>query len=380
MAISAPKLVMLDTATLNALAASPRALPQRELLQVFRAGDWIPYVTWHHLEEFFCHANLGVFRARVELLFNLPHLAFIRQGRASPGEPFAGTVLDIRDYEVSLLLKHPSAPYADVISDVWPLARGGFSTGEAFVNENLRWWEFFHAVLAIPTRLRKEEVANLTHFPTTNIKELLPPPGKSGKPLSAQASAKHFARMAEQLAKRVRASGDCRHVDPRAAAHQLMREAYEESLPLVKPGEDFMDAMLRRDGVSRDRLPRAATVEDMGYEAVFVAQMGVNARRLLVSHADLVKAVRREHLPSWVIWEAVDRRMKQMPRAEIGNVNDRYILGFAPYVEVLNVDKRVADLLRQAATGHTLLRAVYDRVPTGRGLAGLIAHLNAFPT
>ena len=25
-----------------------------------RCGDWLPDVTWHRVEELFCHANLGV--------------------------------------------------------------------------------------------------------------------------------------------------------------------------------------------------------------------------------------------------------------------------------------------------------------------------------
>ena len=50
-------------------------------------------------------------------------------------------------------------------------------------------------------------------------------------------------------------------------------------------------------------------------------------------------------------------------------------LSFGPYVEVLNVDKRIADILRQAARDHPLLQQVYARVPKGRGLRGLMDHL-----
>ena len=36
-----------------------------------------------------------------------------------------------------------------------------------------------------------------------------------------------------------------------------------------------------------------------------------------------------------VILEAVDRRMKRMEKAEIGNINDKHILNFGPYVDVV---------------------------------------------
>src|ERR1039458_7078643 len=91
--------------------------------------------------------------------------------------------------------------------------------------------------------------------------------------------------------------------------------------------------MLKRDGVSRDRLPKNPTWEDEGYEAIFVAQLGVHARRLLRNKEELLQLVRKEQIPAWVIWEAVDRRMKRMERAEIGNVNDKHILNFGPRSE-----------------------------------------------
>jgi hypothetical protein len=94
-----------------------------------------------------------------------------------------------------------------------------------------------------------------------------------------------------------------------------------------------------------------------------------------VSQAQLAARLRKEQIPSWLVWEQVDRRMKQLPRAEIGNVNDKHIVGFGLYVDVLNADKRVAEFLRQAGGHHALIHQVYLRVPVGRGLSGLIERL-----
>lgn len=327
------------------------------------------------MEELVSHANVDVFQTRVDLRFSLPYLTFSKNAGHVPGEPFAGCVADVRHFEIAFLMAHPGASHQVVIDAVWLFVRGGFASGEQFVRENMDWWRFFRRFLAKHTRLRKEDVANVTHFPTTDPKEALPPKGQSATLLSVEASEKHFERLASALAARISESGDSRNLDPKTTASNLMREAFEETLPLRSAGPGFMDAMLERDSVSRDRLPPSPTVEDMCYEAVFVAQMGVSARRLLVSRDQLVRLVRKEHLPSWLIWEQVDRRMKQFKRAEIGNVNDKYMLSFGPYVDVLNVDKRIAELLRQAAGESTLLNQIYRRVPTGRGLAGLIDRL-----
>jgi hypothetical protein len=103
--------------------------------------------------------------------------------------------------------------------------------------------------------------------------------------------------------------------------------------------------------------------------------MRVTAAGFSVFQVPLAAHLRKEQIPSWVVWEQVHRRMKQLPRAEIGNVNDQHIVGFGLYVDVLNVDKRIAELLRQAGGHHALLQQVYRRVPLDRGLAGLIQRL-----
>jgi hypothetical protein len=76
-----------------------------------------------------------------------------------------------------------------------------------------------------------------------------------------------------------------------------------------------------------------------------------------------------------IIWHEVDCRLTQLPRAEVGNINDKHILAFSPYVDAVNVDKRIADMLRQAARHQPLLSMVYDRIPKRRGIPGLVEHL-----
>lgn len=372
MSILAPKLAMLDTGTIAQAVASPGDLHVKELRTGLRSGEWIPYVTWHHLEELVSHENNDVVRRRFEFFEGLPHVAYLKQTREGPN---VGAAMDVRDCEIAYLADHPGASHADVIQVVWPEVRSGFCTGGEFIAANLEWWLFFRAFCADQTRLQKEEIANVTQFPTTDITERLPDKGRSPPTNSIQESRRQFARMTGKLKRQIEAHGDCRHLDPEAIALKLMREAYQDSVSLVENGGDHVEAMLKRDGVSRDRLPKNPTWEDEGYEAIFVAQLGVHARRLLRNKEELLRLVRKEQIPAWVIWEAVDRRMKRMERAEIGNVNDKHILNFGPYVDVVNVDKRIADLLRQASSAHPLLGELYQKVPKRRGLKGLVEHL-----
>ena len=89
----------------------------------------------------------------------------------------------------------------------------------------------------------------------------------------------------------------------------------------------------------------------------------------------LLEAIRKEQLPFWSIWEELDRGIGAQHRAEIGNINDAHIVEFGPYVDLLNVDKRIADVLRRTAQHNPLLRKVYERVPSERGIKGVLSAL-----
>src|SRR5260370_38414234 len=100
--------------------------------------------------------------------------------------------------------------------------------------------------------------------------------------------------------------------------------------------------------------------------------MEIDAEQLLRRKVELVGDIRKEAMPSWIVWQEIDRRIRNLKRAEIGNLNDKHIPAFGLYVDVLNVDKRIAEILRQAAKNHTLLRQVYDSVPEKRGFSELL--------
>ena len=82
MAIANPRFVMLDTATINHAADKPHDAQARELVSILDSGEWIPFITYHHLEEIACHANDDVFKRRFDFLSGLPHIAYLRKPTA----------------------------------------------------------------------------------------------------------------------------------------------------------------------------------------------------------------------------------------------------------------------------------------------------------
>ena len=370
--ITDPRFAVLDTASISNAAANPHDLAVKELTGIFRAGNWVPFVTYHLLEEIACHEGDDVFEMRIDFLAQLPWIAYLRQPEQSPD---VGSILDLRSYEIDFLDSHPGATHEDVVDAIRPKIRSGFCSGQDFVANNLEWWRFFRERFADHVRRRKAHVANLTHFPMADQNErFFSSPGRGRVRLKEEAK-KKFEEMAGLLERRIRQDGDCRNIDPAIVAARFMQESFETIRFPGPTGDRFLEQLLENFGIRLDRLPRNPRNEDVGYEGIFVAQMEIHAEQLLRNKAELLETIRKEEIPSWVVWQEIDRRIKNLKKAEIGNLNDKHIPAFGLYVDVLNVDKRIAEILRQAANDHPLLRRVYATVPKKRGFSGMLDSL-----
>lgn len=80
-------------------------------------------------------------------------------------------------------------------------------------------------------------------------------------------------------------------------------------------------------------------------------------------------------IPSWIVWREVDRAMKNFPKAAASNLNDKSIIPFALYVDGLECDKRVRDLVKQATKRHALLGVVAKKLLGRTSYASLMQQL-----
>jgi len=60
-------------------------------------------------------------------------------------------------------------------------------------------------------------------------------------------------------------------------------------------------------------------------------------------------------------------------------MHDKYAASFGLYVDILNVDKRIADIIRQAARTYPLFKILHERIPKRRGFDGLVLALRQKP-
>src|SRR6266550_4433011 len=108
-----PKLISLDTASWGNLARDKdRDVAAREVITRLSAGDVIPFLSWHHVAELTHHGSEKVFNQRVALFRSLPFIAFLKQ---SQEKAYIGSVIDLRNAEISEAFRDPAAEHATII-------------------------------------------------------------------------------------------------------------------------------------------------------------------------------------------------------------------------------------------------------------------------
>src|ERR1700747_284428 len=86
-----------------------------------------------------------------------------------------------------------------------------------------------------------------------------------------------------------------------------------------KSVDPFFDAIVHRYPIDLSRLPKEATMEELGYEIIFFIKMSVLEQRLGLPERAIYSVIRQEMLPSWRIWRGLKRAI-QTPKAAGSNM------------------------------------------------------------
>jgi hypothetical protein len=370
-----PKAVCLDTATWGNLGRdSTENRDAQAALKRLQDGRIVPFLTWHHIAELLHHEDDDTVRRRISLLKTLPFVGFLRQPEP---HAYVGSILDLRDAEIDCLLSNPALPHLEVINRARPHITNGFESGSQFCSDNEDWWWFYRKHLVPDVLRRQAEISALTHFPNADLSEqvLDTPRQYYIRPIEeAQAT---FARMAKQLSSRLTRDVKKPLANPDRLATELMREAYEEGLAVYDSSGAGIDSLFKVYDVERSRIPRRATVGDIGEEAVFIKQLSIHERRRDLPANSLRQIIRKEMLPSWLVWRDMDRAIKELRKAESGNLNDKLIVPFGLYIDGIQVDKRMRHYVDQNARKSELLAIIKDRLIRGSSYVDLARDLDS---
>ena len=373
MFLDPPKVVCLDTSAWGNLARDVATNTHaRRAIELLQDGRIIPFLTWHHMTELMNHGNDEVVASRLRLLRLLKFVAFHRQPEV---QGLIGSIVEVRDAEIAALLENSELTHSELIQRVRPIITNGFTSGEDFCRASEEWWMYYRDHFSQDEQRRQAETAALTHFPSTDMDQVVSDePGKY-EARSAEDAAWHFSQLAENLAIRLKQDVKKPLPNPDALAFELMRGSYELGKELYGSGKLCIDELLNQCGVDRKRLPAKMTVDDIEDEVVFISELSGHERRLGLPSGSLRHAVRKEMLPSWLVWRDMDRAIHGLPKAETGNVNDKMILGFGLYVDHIQLDKRIRHYVTQLSPKSELFSLINSRLLAGGDHASLVREL-----
>jgi len=279
-----PRFVCLDSSTWGLLAKEiTHDSSAARVLSLLNEGTVVPFFTDHHVLEIAQHENDDKFKRRIALLRSLRFLAFHRLNEEQAN---VGSMLDLRELEIVEILKNPDISFEALIPKVREKLINGFVSGEEFCAMNEEWWALYRRDFAPYMRAHSAEIASVTHLQMANLNEKIPAPGtlklrpKSEVLKILKSAARSVAENLRNVGDEILRDPTKRLKSPEEVSKDFHAEVYEENLSLYDiPGDPF-DNMLAKVGVSRSRLPRNATIADVGYEAIFVKTMGKHEQRL----------------------------------------------------------------------------------------------------
>jgi hypothetical protein len=372
MSILRPKTVSLDTSTWG-LLAKEQSLEARHIRGILSSGDIIPFFTDTVLRELFAHENNDIVEARLEMIRRLPFVTYLR---GCGNHASIGWLLDLRETEIAVIRDLAGASAKEVLEKARGQIEYQFCSGDDFFQRFHEEWKITR-LLAPSFRANTPEITALTQFPLPGVDLSQKIPSASDE--VSFRSFEDFRHLVlnhyEWLVQKLRIDGDKAIKNPEQTAASFLHEICANMENIFDSREDILEKILAEAGVERTRLPPKPTIDDIGFESIFIGYLKTHERRLNLPFGSLKQFICQEQVPSWLVWKEVARAIRRLRKSEASSFNDKLMLPFALYLDGVEVDKRIRNCVREAAPSDPLMGIVNDRVFRRKTLEDLAATL-----
>jgi hypothetical protein len=142
--------------------------------------------------------------------------------------------------------------------------------------------------------------------------------------------------------------------------NQVAKGAAEKLEKLSQPA-DLHDAQ----GIPKGLIRPGATVDDVGSHAEFNRNLRIASDVLGFAIPMTEAQIPQDLCPSWIVRRELKKaRKKNAKRASGGDLMDSFLASIVPYTDIIVVDKRTKEYLRQVARGIPKVGAIFGQVVT----------------
>lgn len=301
--------------------------------------SWIPFLSWHNLEELLAIENDALAQERVAFLRELPMLAWFRL----PEEQFGlGAITDIVAAEAIACCEGLEDPNLVASRAKGLLLR--FGTGAEAIGENDWVWRAVRHE-AVRRSDRAREITAIASFPFLDERMTL---GQllRGRLAGSKEVSSRFVAMGAGLAVEVSTKGDRRIGDPARTAAEFLRQVAELAGQPSSVRELIVSSYVRC-GLELHELRDEMTIRELNELATFRTKLRVVAPKTGRTFDELRALVRMERCPHWIIEQDMRAHAPDLPERKGSDLVDGYLMALAPYVDHLFVDKRTRETFRR---------------------------------
>lgn len=285
-------------------------------------------------------------QCRLRLIRQLPFVAWLRSFRSSEA-PIPGAAFDIDAYELEALVREPSLNWSQIIDAVRPnvIQCGSGAAAASAFSEHLE----FLGTLSRAVQQRGQEVVSLDRagdsWMQSRTLRQLSEYGLHRRDEMPQALQEQAKALKQQLVDH----GENRLTDHDKVAREFTRSIGTAVGSLTAESVAALSQQIcRRFGVPADRVTPDTTVGEIGEMAIFAGQLRKLASRLGFASDELtLKEVPPNACPSWVLRRELRNRQAKAERVQGGDLNDAYLAAMVLYIDLVQVDKRTHEQLRQ---------------------------------
>jgi len=150
----------------------------------------------------------------------------------------------------------------------------------------------------------------------------------------------------QNLEKELSRIGDKKLANSAEVAESFTNVVKSDTSKTLKSSRTDIEHAAKFFGIPTKLINDQMTIGELGTLGVFIEKMNIISKPLGCD-TDTLYTLPWSKMPSWWLWLELEKRIRKEVRASGSNVTDKYLAPLAFYVDIIIVDKRIAEYFQQ---------------------------------